>query len=671
EKELQAYAKELDNIHTRLAGVAAVGARGGVEQVGGSVLGAVKSRYRSGMASEFYFQPGPHSRTVRVLHWATGQRMRGVIATDDAVRGHDELMDTLVRSKLFTADQRKAVSEKWWTAPDQAARSNMVQALPEVILNKLASKHFEGDRKLLDETIQSYRGWSEAARTYTTKQMEKARSEDLNRVVLEDPLTGTPTSIDRALFETHIENNVAIPDVALLERMVRHAKDGGTLSDKVKKSGEWALKSAENANDLWRTMTLARPGFVVRTQLDTQARVAMTVGASSIVRNAMAGLGHKIGDKLSGEQVVKVEALASDLLRQETLRREAAGLRAKADLVDSGYGAARVDVADITPDPREAMYPGGTPMFHGTSQRFPGDAVNPDPYGGSGSENLFGYGFYTTGDRGVANSYTAKGRGGVPVVYQVKWNGEAAPRVLDLETSRDPEIRKFVRGIVASDAESASLLSGAGSRSAGSDEMLKLLDDPAVKDSKVLLALRRYLAEGGETPSSVADEIYMDLADILSSRYDAIAHTGGLYAGKGAGIKHQVKIWLDPSKVSVTAHSERTGKRIERGAKAGSNSAAQRLHERADALEAEAAKVVTYDATARRLITQDKTLNIRGQKVTTRAAASDAEAQALVPALHTGDMTIGDAITQIQGKYQMQYAENANSWVTTMPEDRT
>lgn len=435
EKELGAYAKELDNIHARIAGVTAVGARGGVEQVGGSVLGAVKSRYRSGMASEFYFQPGPHSRTVRVLHWATGQRMRGVIATDDAVRGHDELMDTLVRSKLFTAEQRKAVSEKWWQAPDQAARSNMAQALPEVILNKLASKHFEGDRKLLDETIQSYRGWSEAARTYTTKQMEKARAEEGTRVVLEDPLTGTPTSIDRALFETHIENHVAIPDVALLERMVRHAKDGGTLSDKVKKSGEWALKSAENANDLWRTMTLARPGFVVRTQLDTQARVAMTVGASSIVRNAMAGLGHKIGDRLNGEQVVKVEALASDLLRQETLRREAAGLRAKAD------------------------------------------------------------------------------------------------------------------GLIGD-------------------------------------------------------------------------------AGK-------------------------------------------RLHERATALEAEAAKTVTYDANARRLITQEKTLNIRGQKVTTRAAASDAEAQALVPALHTGDMTIGDAITQIQGKYQMQYAENANSWVTTMPDDRT
>ncbi|KRF22917.1 hypothetical protein [Phycicoccus sp. Soil802] len=435
QKELEAYAKELDDIHTRIAATAKVGEVGGVENVAGSVLGTVKSKYRAGMAREFYFQPGPASRTVRVVHWATGQRMKGVIATDDAVRGHDELMDTMMRSRLFPAEQRKAVSEQWWLAPDQAARSNMAQALPEIMLNKLAAKHFAGDRKLLDHTIKSYRGWSSAARTYTTKQMEAARAANGTRVVLEDPLTGTPTSIDRALFETHIANNVAIPDVQVLERLVRHAKGAGTATDRALKSGEWALNTAESANDLWRTLTLMRPGFVVRTQLDTQARSAMTIGATTVVRDAMKGLGHKVTDRLKGAEVVKVEALASDLLRQQHLAADAADLRAKASVVG--------------------------------------------------------------GDAG-----------------------------------------------------------------------------------------RKMLA-------------------------------------------------------------------------------------RADALEEEAAKTVQYDAPARRLVTEDRTLKLKGGEVTTRAAASEVEARNLVAALHTGDVSIGDAITQIQGKIQMRMTQNSGSWVTTLPDEPT
>ena len=433
-KELEAYATELDKVHTRLAAIDAVGRRGGVEQVSGSVLGSVKSKYRAGMAREFFFQPGPHSRTVRVVHWATGQRAKGVVAVDDAVRGHDELMDTMMRSGLFSAEERKALSEKWWQAPTKTDRSNMVQALPEVMLNKLASKHGL-TREQLDWATQAHRGWASAARTYTTKQMEAARAENLGRVVLEDPLTGTPTSIDRALFESHIENNVGIPDVATLDRLARHATQATTAGDKVKHAGWVALNSAETVNDLWRTYTLARPGFMARTQFDTQARAAIMVGATAVVRNAVKGLGHKMTDKLAGEQVVKVDALASDLLRQQNLRREAADLRRQAETQ-------------------------------------PGDA-------------------------------------------------------------------------------------------------------------------------------------------------------------------------------------------------------GRNMVQRATHLESEADKVVTYDATARRLVTQNRTLNVGGQKVTTRAAASQAEAEGIIPALHTGDAGIYDAILRTQGKLKANLAENSSSWVTTMPDDLT
>jgi hypothetical protein len=431
--ELEAYAKDLDNIHTRIASVSDVGRRGGVEQIGGSTLGAVKSKYRAGMAREMYFQPGPASRTVRVLHWATGQRMRGVLAVDDAVRGHDELMDVLTRSKLFSAGERQRISDRWWSAPTQEQRAEVAHWLPEAMLTKLAAKHFDGDRKMLNDTLGKFADWRSSARTYTTRQMEEARVANKSRVVMEDPLTGTPTSIDRALLETHIANNVAIPDVSVMERIIRHAKDAGTAGDKFAASGEWALKTAEDANDVWRTFTLMRPGYVLRTQLDTQARAALTVGATAVVRNAAKGLGHKIGDKLNGQQVDDVEAMASDLLRQDGLRREATALRQQA----SGM----------------------------------------------------------VGDAG------------------------------------------------------------------------------------------------------------------------------------------------------------------------------QRMLDRADALEAEAAKAVTYKAPARRIATEQRTLNIKGQKVSTRAAASEEDLKGLARSLHTGDSNLSDAILRVESKFKVALQENPNSWVTTMPDD--
>jgi hypothetical protein len=297
--ELQAYAKDLDDIHTRIAKTAAVGEVGGVEQVDQGILGAAKQQYRAGMAHEFFYNPGPSSRMVRVVHWATGQRMKDVINVSDPVLGHDELMDSMTRSGLFSGPEREAMATKWWSAPTQDARASIAHAYPQFLLARLGEKHGLTNDEMAD-VLSRYGGWAASARTYTTQALEDARMNNLSRVTLEDPGTGVPTSIDSALFEKHIADNAAVPDINSLERIIRATKGSLTLGDKVKDTFSPLGNQLEDINDIWRTLTLARPGLISRTQFDTQARSMVTIGATNIVADAMRGLGHKLTDMLSG-----------------------------------------------------------------------------------------------------------------------------------------------------------------------------------------------------------------------------------------------------------------------------------------------------------------------------------------------------------------------------------
>jgi hypothetical protein len=286
---------------------------------------------------------------VRVVHWATGQRMNGVIDVSDAVRGHDELMDSMTRSGLWTgaegAEIRRKMSEKWWSAPTKDARASIAHSYPTFMLAKLAEKHGLSKDEMKD-VLKQYGDWQQSARTYVTRQMEQARLAGDTRVVLEDPGTGVPTSIESALFEKHVADSAAVPNVDTLERLIKSRKQAASLPQRAKGAVLPAWHTAEDANDIWRTLTLARPGFIARTQFDTQARSLVTIGATNIVADAMRGLGHKLSDKLTGAQAQQVTDVAETMVRRNALRAQAADLRQQAALVPNGSGNALIKRAE-------------------------------------------------------------------------------------------------------------------------------------------------------------------------------------------------------------------------------------------------------------------------------------------------------------------------------------
>lgn len=313
-----------------------------LETAGATALDRLKAGLRNHVAQDFHYQDAMSGRTVRVLHWATNQRFRGTIATDHAIRGNQELMDWMTRAKvvhpetgqkvpLFSGEERQVQSQQFLTATTQEQRRRQVDSLWDNMYTKIAALHGDMDVDAVKEAVNHDRLLRQGAVQYTTRELEKARLAGDDFVTLEDP-SGTPTRLRAALLSTHIANNVHLPDPEEVTRRVRQAADGPSAIDAVSQRAHSFVNGLDTYNNLWRVAVLGRPGILIRTQLDSQARALAVMRGTAYVHSAMEGLGHWVGKKLSPEEWTQVDARASDLQEAQRLEDEAERLHSTADV---------------------------------------------------------------------------------------------------------------------------------------------------------------------------------------------------------------------------------------------------------------------------------------------------------------------------------------------------
>jgi hypothetical protein len=185
------------------------------------------------------------------------------------------------------------------------------------------------------------------------------------------------------------------------------------------------------------------------------------------------------------------------------------------------------------------------PLYHGSSTPI---AEIGDKYSsGSGANNLFGPGFYTTDSENIAGKYVRKGSGAEPTVYSVKWTGAEPPRLLDLERPLPADARQVV-------VDHANAMLGADYldfNQETADALRRLIDNPDSTGAELYSTIRRAYGEAG-LPKYEVDESLSSLSDNLESAgYDGFTHQGGLRAGQGKEL-HGVRVFFDPQKVSVS-----------------------------------------------------------------------------------------------------------------------
>lgn len=324
--ELAAYGKHLDTIHQGLQGLDDIADIGSIQTAGLTALQRAKAALNNKVAGDLFFQDGPSSATVRVLHWGADQRFRGTVAVDHTGRGNAELMDHLVRTKLFTGSERADVSNAFLTAPNQEARRRVVDQVWGSMYAKVGQQYGmePAEIKVLANKDREVR---QASRRYATQQLEAARMSNADTVTLYDP-TGGATSVKRSVFDTHIANNVVLPDPSQIQDTVRRAKLGPSLTDSIATRAAAFNNLADSFNNTWRLFILGRPGLLFRTQIDTQGRALAVMNGTAFVKTALTGLGHTVQNKvLKDDELVQVDAVAADLDHADQLDQQAAQLR--------------------------------------------------------------------------------------------------------------------------------------------------------------------------------------------------------------------------------------------------------------------------------------------------------------------------------------------------------
>lgn len=352
------HAKHLKSIHDSFDRLDAVAAQAPLEQAGLTALDRAKAALRNHVAQDFHYQDGPSSRTVRVLHWATNQRFRGTIATDHAIRGNQELMDWMTRAKikdpntgktvsLFSGEERQAASTAFLTAKTQEQRRRQVDNLWTTMYGKVASYHEGMDAAQVKALANKGKTVRQGAVRYATAELERARLAGDDIVTLDDPALGTPTRIKASLLETHIANNVVLPDPMEIQKAVRQELEAPSTFDDVTARARQFSNGLDHFNNVWRLAVLGRPGLLVRTQVDSQGRALAVMGGTAYVHSALTGLGHTIGQRvLRQDELIQVDAKASDLALADDLRSQAAALRSTADRNDRVASLRR----GVTPD---------------------------------------------------------------------------------------------------------------------------------------------------------------------------------------------------------------------------------------------------------------------------------------------------------------------------------
>ncbi|MCP3879700.1 MAG: hypothetical protein GY701_15115, partial [Sulfitobacter sp.] len=248
----------------------------------------------------------------------------------------------------------------------------------------------------------------------------------------------------------------------------------------------------------------------------------------------------------------------------------------------------------------------GPTLFHGAQGRIEGDVLDPTG-GGADIHNLFGPGFYTTDAQHVAASYAGNpGQHNVfdPFLYEVRFKGDGAPRVIDFDAVPTPAERKMWNDAAtslwgnATEEEVMGLIDelwvdellGRGESEVWALEIWgeKGIPDADVteainqlKQELILAAERRTNGESWEALRRQVDmiasrsDLHADASwsyqgpgfpsatealradterflnqQILGEHFDAITHRGGIRRG-GLG-EHEVHIWLDPENIDIT-----------------------------------------------------------------------------------------------------------------------
>jgi hypothetical protein len=236
-----------------------------------------------GSAKVQVFQPTPFHKMYQKISWNQNERPAGLVDFNDAdsyreiiatinVIGPDtspRLTQKSLRGlNLFDEQQSKSILDGYMAAATPEAKFNVVKNLETTVLRTLAKK-YDIPEDVADGIYNNWNG---------------ARTSALNSIKDKGFMVDTDGSILRIpQFESQTANYLPLMDFQLMDRLLR--RNRSILNSFVGRPVDTTLHYADILQDAFKAGALLRLGYTMRNGIDSQLRIAASVGSLATLRH--------------------------------------------------------------------------------------------------------------------------------------------------------------------------------------------------------------------------------------------------------------------------------------------------------------------------------------------------------------------------------------------------
>ena len=298
-----------------------------------------------GNAKVEVFQPTPFHRMYQKISWNQNQRPAGLVDCNDPdsykeiiatinVIGPDTSPRLALKSlrglNLFDEQQSKAILDNYMAAATPEEKFVSVRNLESTVLRTMANK-YGIDEKIADSIYNDWNG----ARTSALKSIkDKGFMVDLDESILKIPQ-----------FESQTANYLPLMDFELMDRLLK--RNSSLLKSFVGTPVQTTLHYADILQDAFKAGALLRLGYTMRNGIDSQLRIAASVGSFATLRHLGPGFKNLLNNSVavparlidryapvdSGKTLKQVQQANVGVVRElETLKKDISVIETKLSL---------------------------------------------------------------------------------------------------------------------------------------------------------------------------------------------------------------------------------------------------------------------------------------------------------------------------------------------------
>ena len=303
------------------------------------------------------FQPTPFHRLYQKISWAAGERPSGLVDFNDPDSYKEVIANIGQLEKVagFTADESRQMLDKYMAASTPEARFVATLNLENQAMRKLAANHGI-DEEVATKIYNNYNG----ARTSALKSIQdKGFMVDTDGSILKVPQ-----------LESQSANYLPLMDFGLMNSLLK--RNSSLINSWKGKAVDTGLHYMDVLQDAFKAGALLRLGYTQRNAIDSQLRIAASVGSFATLRHLGPGMKHIINNTFAVPARMidryrpvdanmtyrQVQEASTGIIKElNDLKTKISGLEAKASLQPENLDlAGELNTAKLLQEEKQAVY---------------------------------------------------------------------------------------------------------------------------------------------------------------------------------------------------------------------------------------------------------------------------------------------------------------------------